>query len=218
VKAINFIPDSVIQARARRRLIVRSFVMLACLAAAMGAWFKTSRMYDPAPQDTYLASLETQIAAMLEQSQEIAARQKQHRERSEEVAVRERIAAPLPATFVIAAVVETLPPSIGLSSLSLVDTPVEPIAKHSREAATGSAPHPNRPLRVHIEGLAPDDVTIAKVLGRLDERPPFGNVELGYSRPLEGAELMARAFRITAEIPLDRRYIMTGQARASDAR
>lgn len=215
---INFIPESFIRARARARMMLRSALLLACVAAAMGIWFVLFNSQSHAELDDYLANLDAQIVTIMEQNREQSTRRMEHRRLSDEIELRARLRTPLPMTYVLRAIVETMPGSVGLRSVSIFGDPVSSPAQTRRKRASKSLPRPLPPLRVLIEGLAPDDVTIAKIVGGLDKRPAFERVELGFSRPVEGGDLVAREFQITARIPLDRTYVLEHEGGAADAR
>ena len=123
---INFIPESFIRARARARMMLRSALLLACVAGVIGIWFVLFNSPSHAELDDYLASLDAQIVTIMEQNREQSTRRMEHRRRSDQIELRSRLRTPLPMTYVLGAIVETMPGSVGLSSVSILQAPELP--------------------------------------------------------------------------------------------
>ncbi len=197
-KMLNFTPDSVMQARARRPRLIRAAALSGALLALMVGWVMWSwQQIDQL--DEQLAGLRQQTATKNQQS--VLARRKQHR------ALRDDLKAPVPVSSAIATIAELMPASMGLTQWSWTAPPAEPKPlKKTRSRKRRRGPEQVPTIKLSLTGMAPNDLAIARLIGRLDERPLFANVELVYSQALETDELMARQFQITAQVPLNRPY------------
>ena len=61
-------------------------------------------------------------------------------------------------------------------------------------------------IRVELEALAPDDLSVATFVSELDASPLFTGVKMRSSRSTETRGVFAREFRLTAVVDLDRNF------------
>lgn len=207
---INFIPNSYFRARALRRSLIRHAVVVVIGVLLMGGWYTTARK-EVLSLDWELTALAQQALVVEEEAQRQAVDRVQRLASSKQARARDRLKTAVPTTSIMALIAELMPPSMGLKSLTLLGEPVNPAPiqkKKPRPAKKASQAQTVKPLRLLLEGFAPNDLTIATFIGRLDKRPLFDNVELAFSRPVRREALLAREFQITAEIPLNRSYLL----------
>lgn len=205
---VDFIPLSFRKARARRRAIGRCVMLLVAVVASMGCWIVFSQRHMDGLKHRRIA-LRQRIAEVEHQRAEQPITLDEGIASAAQVRLVRKLHPPLPTILIVAAVSEVMPTSMGLHSFSMTCEVVEPASldQRKRERAKSRTDNsPAKPVLVVLEGIAPDDLAIARFIGRLDQQQLFRNVKLGYSRPTEDGALEAREFQITAEIPVNRRY------------
>lgn len=211
---INFIPTTYTRSCVRRRETVRCGSLLGVTVLLAGCWMLFARQQH-ADLDQRLAELDARIAGLTDVGEEVPSGQSS----SPQLVMLRRLQPPLSTTSMVATVVELMPESATLTRFLLEVPPVDPVPvdpAQQRRSASRRSTKPD-PMRLTLEGIAPDSVTIARLIGQLDEHPIFFDVELGYSRPAEGGTLIAREFQITATTPVDRRYEAIERAQVSHA-
>lgn len=70
-------------------------------------------------------------------------------------------------------------------------------------------------MNITIEGLAPDDLSVAELIAGMSSTALFSDVKLRSSRFTETQGVAARQFRISAQIDLGRDYVFTPAAPAA---
>lgn len=210
--AINFLPDWY----ARRQSVQRRRQRVVALGGVMAivmAWSWVGMRVTAGQVDAHLTRLEQRALAADAQAQRLAALEADREALAEEVDRHRRVARAIDIHHVNAAVGDLTPPAIFLHGLSIDDVArkrdvVGPDGEVRQEV--------DRSLRVEIEGAAPTNVEIANYVGRLSATPLFENVKMIHARQGEIGEASTRRFRITMEVPLDRRYRVRGQGGAHD--
>ncbi|MBT8485291.1 MAG: hypothetical protein HKO59_01075 [Phycisphaerales bacterium] len=211
----NFIPESYLKKRGRRATRTRTGLLLAMVAGLIVAWMFVTPDDGLERLERRRAALEDELLAAEGAHEDRAADAAAQTELQDLLALRAELSPAIPITWIVSSIASAMPPAMGLGELSLV------VESGDGEEPFGidETPGPKRvTLEVHLEGLAPDDVTIARFIGGLDSQPLFSGVELGFSRPLEGAAIIAREFQITASVALDRTFeLVTSDAGGTHA-
>jgi hypothetical protein len=204
VKQINFVPQSFDGERTRQRRIVGLSIAIVAVILSGAVWSKTE-------SDRRLEALQGELSTLVE---ETGRRQVQAHARHREVTRTQlqcRLEAPVPAVSIIALVADHIPPSVGLASLSLIGKPIDPDPggrRNRKKNGTSEGQAAPPPVLLVLQGVAPDDMTVARFIERLDSQPLFERLELGFCRPVEGGPFEVRDFEVTAEIPLDRTVVL----------
>ena len=217
MKRINFMPEEEKTAIGQQGLAIKCVVLILVCGLAIMAWHHLARQkIDLADRELGLVDQQVQVARA--KAQKVVVGTTKRLGVSKQVKLYDMLKQPIPTSSVLAAVAELMPRSMGLTSLSLVGEPVRAAPtgvnkskRSQKQSLKGEVP----PIRMLLEGLAPNDLAIAQFVGRLDDRVIFENVEMAYSRPAKRGILLGREFRITAEIPLDRTYVIRGQKKVS---
>ncbi len=219
MKRINFIPDSVPRVDATGRLWIRCGLFLLAGLILIGSWYvRAHRQIAALDQKLNVLDQQEQIARAVDEKADAGRRQRLKWSKQE--ILYDRVRMPVPTTSAMAAVAKLMPPVMGLTSFSLIGEPIDPTlprSKKKRRSSKNRASPTVGPLRLVLQGVAPNDLSIAEFIGRMDQRPLFVNVELTYSRPVERDTQIAREFQITADIPLDRKVRLEKQRRVSRA-
>lgn len=217
MKQINFIPKKILQKQELQGLLIKCSVLVLGGLLIIGFWgvYKSrqvgliSRRIESVNQD--LESARTRS------DQLIVLAKNRRKELSKHEIIHEKLEPAVPATSVIALVERLMPRVMGLTSFSLIGEPIQPnIASRGRPGGKSSDGQ-SIPLRLSLEGMAPNDLSIARFIGRLDKSKLFENVEMSFSRPMKNGSLLGRTFRVTANIPLDREFVVESKQKVSHA-
>ena len=152
-------------------------------------------------------ALADQVGVHLMRNEEARTLLEEIRELESSIARYNRLAWPVRVSDAVGVLVPVIPESTTLTSLTLVprEERVEPEAP-SRRKKGDEKPQTRMFLAIEIEGVAVDDLDVARLVSVLDEDPLFSTVSLDYARSREVDGLDARAFRLSCEIDLNRRY------------
>lgn len=116
-----------------------------------------------------------------------------------------RLAWPIRVSDTIAIVEPMVPESATLTALTLtprVERNRGKVGKDGKREPDSETTY----LSVEMEGVAIDDLAVARLVSGLDEHPIFASVTLDYARSREIDNVAAREFRINCEIDLSKRY------------
>ena len=113
---------------------------------------------------------------------------------------------PVNVSALVAALAATLPTGATLESLTL------DLAEHAAAAQAGGD---TRMLRGGLAGFAASDEDVAMLARRLENRAPFTNVRLEYSRGRVVHEQQARGFAVSFEVDLQQTYVVVAPQEAS---
>lgn len=210
---INFLPQSYYRRRRRRRRIVLEALAIMALAGCLTAWF-IAGAETLKELGAYAAEIEAEGTVAQNQLKELAALQAEHHDLAGQMRIHHQVALPVSFTNVLAAIAQATPESIAYSDLRLecrrpVPAPPARLETPHRKrgrAAPKPVAHDADAVRIELTGLSPDDRRIADLVGRLADHPLFKQVKLEFSRSTEQDSLIARRFRITMVVPLDRDY------------
>ena len=217
---INFLPQSFIRQRLRKRRVYREAVLVAVVALAMIGWF-ASRRHQLSGLETYANAVHAESLAARKQVMEMAKLRDHHKRLTHQVRIQRELAASLDYTQVLATVAELMPQSMTLSALSMNSPQPSPrvLTGDSKSAGKSSSSNASNYLIVQLVGFAPSDVDIANFVGLLADHPLFVNVKMMFSRSAQINTLLAREFRIEMQLPPNRdsRPATTQQASAQDS-
>jgi len=110
-----------------------------------------------------------------------------------------RVAWPVRISEVVGSVARSMPESVSLSSFAVTPRRIN--------AARGKKNTEDQIfLVVELEGIAPDDMELARFVSGLESHGLFQKVTLDFARSATVREVGARAFRMSAEIDLQKSY------------
>jgi Tfp pilus assembly protein PilN len=213
---INFLPDSYLRNQSRQRRIYRQCTLVLLLIIALTGWWLAQYGRTEAVR-RYALSLEAEVVAARNQMNELNKLRLEQQQLTHQLNIQRELAQPVSHTQIMAVLAQLLPPSVGLTDVTMaVDQPA-PTAVASthtsskrKQSKQQTAPRKTPSfVRVDLVGLAPDDLAIANLVGDLSEHPLFEQVTLRYSRSIEFQNLMGREFRIMIAVPLDCQYEIT---------
>lgn len=218
MKQINFMLEEEQKAIGLQSgLALKSVMMVLIGGLVIVAWNHLARQ-QIALADRELGIVNQQVQIALAKAQNVSVGTTKQLGQSKQMELYDKLKQPLPTSSVLAAVAGLMPPSMGLTSLSIVGEPVRVTPKSTTKSNRPQKHTPKDsqpPIRMLLEGLAPNDLTVAQFIGRLDDRVIFENVEMAYSQPTKRGQLLGREFRVTAEIPLNRTFVIHGQKKVS---
>lgn len=200
---VNFLPASyrrrVRQVRRNRRQAVLAVALLVVLA---GWWFvqqqHTGQMRQQAQE------LEAEVETARQRMTELMALRERYEALRHQVRVQRLLAEPLRRTQIMATLAERMPEPVTLTRIAL-DTERPPAASVVGRDGAGASGHPHK-VELELSALAPDDLTVANLLTALKDHALFDNVAIHHSRSIEHFDVMARQFRLSTVIDLDRQF------------
>jgi Tfp pilus assembly protein PilN len=200
---VDFLPERVIQQRARRRRLMRQgWLLLLCVALMAGlAFVRHGRIRQArAERDVWTERSENA-------RQQVELRKELEREQASlslKKRIDDQLGTRISARDLLAELCRLLPTSMSLTSMEmeevrfLDDGSADAGGRSARaRRAKGREATPARHLQVVIQGLAPNDVDVANFIGRLSACPLFESVQMGYTRTQEFRGREAREFEAT---------------------
>lgn len=219
VNPINFLPGWYANRAASRRRRQRQLALGGVMILAL-AWAWLGMRSTAADVAQHRAALEQRELAAQAQAVQLAELQGQRQQLAEQAARYDRFARPVDLHRINDALSSLTPRSIFLRGLSSELVSRKPkSADRAVTVAGGGAPEvePERFLLIELEGTAPSNLQIANYVARLSSTPLFRNVQMIHAKQGEIGRAVTRQFKITMEVPLDRRYRFTDQGGADDA-
>jgi hypothetical protein len=216
---IDFLPASYHESKSRARRARREAMLVALAIAGLFVGWWVSR--DSNEDLRHAVMMAESQAARAATEAENAAKLTLAKQRLEaQVALQHKVTQPVTAAQIIAAIARATPTAVTAQRLTLISvrptmTPkvaastkeATKSSKHARkEAAVAAAVQEPDLIRVEFTGVAAREELVGQFTQKLSENPLFVSVKLGHSRALQSDELVAREFRVTLEVPLDRVY------------
>lgn len=212
---IDFLPTSYHEERAQRNLVHRRWILIMLTALTLVGWGVARYK-----QSTDLAwranSLDSQVAVTQQKRSEMDKLRQEHKGLLYQQNIQQQLYQPVAVTQTVAVIGQLMPDSTALTSVRILAhrPPPKPLEdpddkKRKRSSKSKNAPNPEEQkdyLSIEVLGLAPDDVTVAKLVNTMSDHPLFENVAMHFSRVDNRGDLVTRRFSIGADVPLDRRY------------
>lgn len=213
---IDFLPPSYHEQRAGRGLARRRWVLIALTALALTGW-AVARHKQSSELAWRTAALESQAQTTQQKRGEMEKLRAERKALLYQQKVQRQISQPVAVSQAIATLGRQLPDSAGLTSLLVTAHRPPPKPLEDPDDKKAKRPAKKKPdaqdevppdyLAIEVQGLAPDDVTVANLVNTMSEHPLFEKVTMNFSRVDTRGDLISRRFQISAEVPLDRRYI-----------
>ncbi len=209
---INFLPQSYLRQRARRR---RSLLQSAAMALAVltGLAFWGQQVKQTGDLRAGVEAIEAEARAVKREQTESARLIGEYKALLHQTRVQRELAQPVTQTQVLAVLGQVLPRGVSLARVDLsavrptpaaIDAATKPKAKSKKSKGARDEPRQPQYLNVTVEGLAPDDLTVANVIGLLSEHGLFSEVRLKHSRGVVARGVALRGFEMTMRVDLER--------------
>ena len=206
---INFLPEQFVREQNRAQRRTRNVFLFAVIAACMFGQVVVHR-HSLSSKQAEANALEADAAAAQDIKSEIAQLQNRYSALNRELTMHRELALPLRYSRVIAALGQSMPPSIALSTMN-IDTQLPPPIDRDEKSTkkkknTAALPLIKPRLSVQMTGLAADDLEVTNFVGALSDHPLFHDVEMHSIKPTKVGTLIGREFSISLRVPLDREY------------
>lgn len=215
---IDFLPPSYHEERARRGLAHRRWVLILLTTLTLVGW-ALARHKQSSDLAWRTTALESQAQTTQQKRGEMEKLRAERKVLIYQQKIQRQLRQPVAVSQAIATLGRQLPDSAGLTSLRVTAHRPPPMPledpddkKAKRSAKKKTEPDKETPpdyLAIEVQGLAPDDITVANLVNTMSEHPLFEKVKMNFSRVDTRGELVSRRFQISAEVPLDRRYVPT---------
>lgn len=219
---INLLPASYTTADAARVRHQRYVLWGVVLLAAAACWWQAATLQ--ARRLSHLADQEEhRLQAARAQAAVLSGMDKRRREGQAVLAMQDDLQEPIHTTAIIAALSHALPPTVALTRLSVEMTPPRVPAVAAQAPASGAAGRPQttakpperQPIRIELDGMAKTEHELARCVSALSSHRLFTNVKLAKSRQEIDGHADRFGFTITADIPVNRTYIVKKEATAN---
>lgn len=201
---INLLPASYRHRVRRSWRNRRQGALLVALIVVLGGWWFVQQHHTGQMQHN-ARDLEQQVVEARQRMSELMTLRRTHENLLHQVRVQRLLAEPLRRTHVIATLGQRMPEAVTLTRLRLdTDRPATPAAVSSDAGGTG--PSEAHRVRLELQALAPDDMTVADLLSALKAHPLFDDVAMHQSRPVEVYDVAGREFRLTTVIDLTQAF------------
>jgi Tfp pilus assembly protein PilN len=223
MNSVNFLPQTYVRQRARRGRRYRQAMLIALAVLCLLGWWAGQRSQTQSLR-RHAVSLEAQAYTTEAQVAELQRLRQEQRSLIRQVDLQRELAQPVNHTQVLATLGAVLPQSVTLVDMKMRTRRPDPAPRaapdESRRSTTPrntpAAPQPDR-IEIEMTGVAPDDRTVASVIGLLDAHPLFRAVMLRSSRAATVGGVDARQFRLTMVVDLARQYRPTHEAEVARA-
>jgi hypothetical protein len=213
---VNFLPKSYLRRQKRQRRLLRQSGLIAVSLVALGFWFVGLKA-----ENYRLGNLAAQTEASVKQAeaelQQIKTYQREIGSLQAEHELNRQLAQPVSYGQVLAVLGAITPDEVAMTRLSLDSHRPEPAKaevagsskrKAKRASKEVKAEEPDF-IEVEIDGLAPDDISVAALISELDSHPLFSSVKIRSSRSIETRGVIARQFYLSAKVDLAREFEWT---------
>jgi hypothetical protein len=203
--SIDLLPDS-IRARGQAGLRTGRFIIGACCASVLVIGLAVHSLVTlvRAQEELFTAAIQTEKA--FEAEARILELRSSLKRNQTFIDLYERIAAPVNVSAIMATVINNLPEHVTLDQFDL-DAGARAISRSPRAKGVESKDSiPPRILHGEISGFAATDHQIAELVTRLNQTPPFRDVNLDFSRTRDVNGSDAREFRLSFKIDFDAAY------------
>ncbi len=214
MKEIEFLPEHHIQSRLNQRLRFTRLWLLVALALTMVCWALYSRMRIEV-LGAELEHLESQMSVVDADVQRMARLGDEKRM----FAAREKLVKELggngPRTAMVKAIAEKLPEEIVLTRLEIErrtrKVAVQQGTTQRRRRGAKAEMKTEMLDRVHVEGFAADDLSLARFLQRMADSKVFQQGQLAFSKDAKFRERNVRVFAATFYVVPDGAEMNFGQ-------
>ncbi len=216
---IDFLPKSYHEQRAMRNFKHRRLILVLLVGMALVVW-GIDRHQTSMELAQRASALETELVA---NKLKLSERDKLRDEKKALIYqenIQKQLDQPIEVTQAVAVVGRLMPPSTGLTHITVKthrpapkpkEDPNDTKTKKTKKTAPVNPEELRDYVSIEVKGFAPDDVVVADLVNAMNDHPLFESVAMHFSRVDEQGGLILRRFSIGAEIPLDRQYEPTFQ-------
>ncbi len=215
---VDFLPPSY---RRRQRRIARTYrqVALVAVAATLLGFWAVALEANHYGQRKLAEQLESSVQAKADRLTVLARMDRTYAALTRQSEVYRELSQPVSYTQVLGVLATLLPDEVAVTDLlleSVRPTPRKASDKPDKKAAKTKVKQDDF-IRVELEALAPDDLSVATFVSELDANPLFSGVKMRSSRSVETRGVYARQFRLTALVDLDRDFEWTDRQEVARA-
>ena len=220
---VNFLTDRFVQEQTRRSRAGRELFLVGAVVVAMFGW-GVMAWGQMASLKSQLRTRQDETSVVEDQTGQFAELTRQCRELQRQVALHQEMALPLDVTAVMATIAQLAPDSLTVTRMTLSAPKPQPKKaadqtkssgrkKSKRKKAKPGSAQRERVLRIDLSGVCPSDSDVADFVDSLTAHQLFSTVKPLHSRSGLVLSEAVRKFQIEMEVPLDRLYVPTNEAR-----
>jgi Tfp pilus assembly protein PilN len=198
MRNIDFLPQAYREARRRHQLRIRRLCLGLATVCLLAVWFGVDemRLRRTREQLEYLVRQNDTVQAGLQHMAKLQAEQISLLDRCRLI---QDMESPISCVTTLQRVAELLPEHVVLRQLQLRNDTAGAVVSEAAQTARTKGPETG-PLRMVVTGLAPSQVDIAVLVGRLSGCRGFANVRLEYTKGAELGLHQVQEFRVTFDV------------------
>lgn len=207
---VDFLPESFRQARRRRGRLIRQVALVGSIAGCLALATVALKTHSHHQRGT-AERLEDTVKSEQNALTVLSGLNQQQRQLIDTFDLKQELQPQVRYTQVITELGHALPEGVAVVELALrsVRPKPEPMGSDKpsgRRESDAEKPRDYEPnvIGVEMQGLAPDDLSVARLVSALDEHPLFSRVTMRSSQAVTMRDLIARKFSLTATVDLDR--------------
>jgi hypothetical protein len=216
-RPINFLPDWFVHQRRRQAWVRRQYMIAGTIVCGLLIlWGSAARRTHHLA--TYLDELNAQVVTAEGQVSEMTRLQQQRDQLIKQVRLYNRIVQPVSYSQVCGTMSSLVPEEVSLSELQVRTEQVRQprlVSVAGARTKDSNKPQPivetRKFVTVEMQGYAPSNLVIANLVSRLASSNLFREVKMVQSQEVQVGDALARQFRITMQVPLDRRYVQVAE-------
>lgn len=219
---VDFLPESYRKVKRRRGRMFRQGTLMAIAVSSFVLWGVALKTHSVG-QRQYAEQLESTLVSEQGKLQVLAQLNNEYGDLQRQLKLNRELSQPVTFSQIIGYLGVQMPDEVAITELVLNARRPKPEPLAEESATSGrrtkddrdAGPEPNY-IQIELEGVAPNDLSLANFISAVDENPLFSQVYMGSSRTIEMKGLVARQFRMSAVVELDRDFVWASVAEVSD--
>lgn len=202
MKRVNLLPRWYIEREAQRRSMRIRLGLMLCLGAVMFGW-TLDRQVHLAQLRARRDDLTKQAQALRDVSGDLARQEGRAARLKHLQQAVDELGNTVPMSAVIQQIMNNMTAGMAMSRIT-IDVRPEPLPGSAPVGAGQEPPRYRDVAHITVVGIAPTDVQIAQLIGKLSENPLFSDLSLNYTRTESLRDYAVRRFELLMHIDLDR--------------
>lgn len=195
MKRINLLPDYLKEARARRRERVIYAAVTVGAMVVLAGWASIAAV-QVRSLDRQIAEADRELEPWRERAADIEDLHAEHQQLHARLGTLRNLREPVSPAPLLALLTRLAPEDAVLRSLVIENPALSLYDEDEQDIA------PPDPVRIELEGLVPDDVTIGRLVRVLGDGGVFRSIRLADSNEVVFRDQPGHQFRITMRVPL----------------
>ncbi|MEX2673754.1 MAG: PilN domain-containing protein [Phycisphaeraceae bacterium] len=200
MKRIDLLPQHLHQAQAAQNRRATYGVLAGLLVVVLAGWAGAA-VVQLRGLDRQIAAAEQEVTPLREAAERVATLQAERANLEAEIGTVARLRETLPTAPILALLTQIAPKEVALRGLKIqLPGPPLPERENSDERKRSPAPPPH--VQIALQGLASDDVAVARMVRLLSQHHLFKNIQLDDSREVVVRDQPRQEFNLSMKLLL----------------